>query len=177
MDSVLRKLLPAALDANTFHLAKTVTDASILATALLVDQTGASSSTSPSPSTHHSLTNQLLSSTRARAVAIVDRTADVAAAARALANARFGFGGASPYAPDLVLVHEFVKPAFFEACAQHATLAFAARGASAAAAAAQKPAGGNRGEETRRAVREAEDRRQVASFGSSDFKLVDILDR
>ncbi|KAK7910841.1 hypothetical protein PG985_013322 [Apiospora marii] len=169
VDSVLRKLLPAALDVNTFYLTKTITDSSILETALLVDQTSASSS--PSSITTNSLTNQLLSSTRSRTVAIVDRTADIQAAAQAITNARFGFGGTSPYAPDLVLVNEFVKQDFFEACSKYATLAFARESSVA------KKVSGNQSEETRKAVKEAEDRKQVSSFGSNDFKLIDILDR
>ena len=50
-----------------------------------------------------------------RTVAIVDRTADVQLAARELVAARFAFGGRSPYAPDCVLVNEFVKQAFLQA--------------------------------------------------------------
>jgi len=45
----------------------------------------------------------------------VDRTADVKLAARELVAARFAFGGSSPYAPDLVLVNEFVKREFLQA--------------------------------------------------------------
>jgi hypothetical protein len=45
----------------------------------------------------------------------VDRTADVKLAARELVAARFAFGGSSPYAPDLVLVNEFVKQEFLQA--------------------------------------------------------------
>ncbi|KAK8855267.1 Aldehyde/histidinol dehydrogenase [Apiospora arundinis] len=164
LDSVLRKLLPTSLDINTFCLTKTITDSSILETALLVDQTSASSNTTSS------LTNQLLSSTSTRTVAIVDRTADIQAAAKAITNARFSFGGTSTYAPDLVLVNEFVKQDFFEACSKYATLAFAKESAA-------RKVSGNQSEETRKAVKDAEDRKQVSSFGSNDFKLIDILDR
>ena len=54
----------------------------------------------------------------ARTVAIVDRTADLKAAADAIATARFAYGGNSPYAPDLVLVNEFVKSQFLRALMQ-----------------------------------------------------------
>ena len=117
-----------------------------------------------------SLANQLLSSTTTRAVAIVDRTADIQAAAKAITNARFSFGGTSPYAPDLVLVNEYVKQEFFEACSKYATLAFAKESAA-------RKVSGNQSEETRKAVKDAEDRKQVSSFGSNEFKLIDILDR
>ena len=45
----------------------------------------------------------------------MDRTADLKLAARELVAARFAFGGSSPYAPDLVLVNEFVKQEFLQA--------------------------------------------------------------
>ena len=50
-----------------------------------------------------------------RVVAIVDRSANIAAAASAVAQARVAFNGQSPYAPDLVLVNEFVVNDFMEA--------------------------------------------------------------
>lgn len=58
----------------------------------------------------------LLSSTQA--VTIVDRTADLTSAAEAIATARFAYGGNSPYAPDLVLVNEFVKSQFLHVLIQ-----------------------------------------------------------
>ncbi|KAI1342620.1 Aldehyde/histidinol dehydrogenase [Xylariaceae sp. FL0016] len=162
VDSVLRNILPPALDGNTFCLTKTITDSSVLDTALLVDQTSHTSS--------KSLTTQLLSSSSARAVAIVDRSADIQAAAKAITNARFSFGGTSPYAPDVVFVNEYIKKDFFEACSKYATLAFAKDSSI-------KKVSGNLSEASRRAVKEAEDRRQATSFGSSDFKLVDVSDK
>ncbi|KAJ5728880.1 ALDH-like protein [Penicillium malachiteum] len=48
-------------------------------------------------------------------IAIVDRTADLDSAAQALVAARFSFGGTSPYAPDIILVNEFVKRPFLAA--------------------------------------------------------------
>lgn len=162
VDSVLRRSLADALDANTFHASKTTTDQSVLDGAVLVDQT----SNGPSVT----LTSQLLSSSQARCVAIVDRSANVDDAARAITAARFSFGGTSPYAPDLVLVNEFVKEGFFEACSRYATSSFA-KGGSA------RQAGGDRSGDTQRAIREAEDRKQASSFGSSDFKLVDVVDK
>lgn len=114
--------------------------------------------------------SQLISPANARCVAIVDRSADVDEAAKAITAARFSFGGSSPYAPDLVLVNEFVKKAFFEACSRYATLAFA-RDSSV------KNVGGILNESVRKSIEDAERRRQVSSFGSNDFKLVDVLDK
>jgi acyl-CoA reductase-like NAD-dependent aldehyde dehydrogenase len=127
-----------------------------------VDQT----STAPAIS----LTNQLLSSAGTRVITVVDRTADLEAAAKAITHARFSFGGTSPYAPDLVLVNEYVKQDFFEACSKNATLAFAKESSV-------KKVSGNLSEATRKALQEAEAKKQVSSFGSNDFKLVDVLDR
>lgn len=103
-------------------------------------------------------------------MAIVDRSADIEAAAQAITTARFSFGGYSPYAPDLVLVNEFVKKEFFEACSRLATLSFA--GASGV-----KKVDKNQSEEVRQAIHDAESKNQVSTFGSNEFKLVDVLDK
>jgi hypothetical protein len=54
----------------------------------------------------------------ARVAAVVDRSGDLKAAAKDLVQARFAFGGLSPYAPDVVLVNEFVVKEFGEAVAE-----------------------------------------------------------
>ncbi|KAJ3953277.1 hypothetical protein N0V92_010272 [Colletotrichum tropicale] len=162
LDSILRSVLPRALNQNAFCITKKITDHSLLDSAILVDQTGIA------PSASH--VNHFVSSNTARAIAIVDRTADIEAAAGAITAARFGFGGQSPYAPDLVLVNEYVKKEFFEACSKHASLAFARE-------TTVRRASDNKSDETRAAVQEAEEKRLVSSFGSKDFKLVDIKDK
>ncbi|KAF4766679.1 hypothetical protein HAV15_010240 [Penicillium sp. str.  len=53
-----------------------------------------------------------------KVVAVVDRTANINHAAEALVAARFSFGGRSPYAPDLVLVNEYIKEPFLMALVQ-----------------------------------------------------------
>lgn len=143
-------------------ISNTPTSESELESVFLVDQ----QSTQTSPST----TNQLLSKVNSRAVAIVDRTANIDEAAKVIVAARFGFSGTSSYAPDLVIVNEFVKQKFFEACTKYASQAFAAdtkpsRSTNNAVAA------------TRKLVKEAESKRQISAFGSANFQLVDILDR
>ncbi|KAK3685688.1 Aldehyde/histidinol dehydrogenase [Podospora appendiculata] len=171
MDSLLRSLLTKSMDINTFYISTTaIPDRSVLDAALLVDQTGGARPPTTAASPRQ---QQLVSSTTARVVAVVDRTADIEAAAQAITRARFIFGGTSPYAPDLVLVNEFVKARFFEACLRHATLAFA----SERDPTATRKVVGDQREATRRAVVEAEAKNQVTSFGSSEFKLVDILDK
>lgn len=69
-----------------------------------------------------------------RCIAVVDRTAmavassssdvghgSIAQAARDIVRARFSFDGKSPYAPDLVLVNEFVLEQFCREAARYAT--------------------------------------------------------
>lgn len=162
VDSVLRALLTKALDGNTFHVSKSVTDQSVLTEAVVVDQT--------STVTSETFKTQLASPANSRCVAIVDRTANIDEAAKAITAARFSFGGSSPYAPDLVLVNEFVKRDFFETCSRYATLAFAKENNARFDSHSQS-------DDIRKAVEEAESKRQVSSFGSKDFKLVDVLDR
>jgi hypothetical protein len=107
LTSVLRSTLTKSLHPDTFAVASSpVRDASILNSALIIDQN--SNETWPKA-------NTLASPSRSRVFGIVDRTADVKLAARELVAARFAFGGSSPYAPDLVLVNEFVKAEFLSA--------------------------------------------------------------
>lgn len=162
IDSALRALLTKALDGNTFHVSKSVTDQSVLDEAVVVDQGRALASIR--------LDSQLTSPANARCVAIVDRSADIDEAARAITTARFSFGGSSPYAPDLVLVNEFVKKDFFEACSRYATLAFAKEDSAKKVRRSQK-------DDSREAIEDAEGKGEVSSFGSKDFKLVEILDK
>jgi acyl-CoA reductase-like NAD-dependent aldehyde dehydrogenase len=55
-------------------------------------------------------------------IAIVERGANVQEAARALVVARFCLRGKSPYAPDLVLVNEWIKKDFLNAVIQEFAL-------------------------------------------------------
>jgi acyl-CoA reductase-like NAD-dependent aldehyde dehydrogenase len=96
------------LDHDTFAITLQRPDASFLSKTLVVAQTGEEYAGLVSPS-------------NLRAVAIVDRTGNVAEAARALVAARFALGGRSPYSPDVVLVHEFAMKPFVEAVIQHAS--------------------------------------------------------
>ncbi|KAI9825939.1 MAG: hypothetical protein M1819_000458 [Sarea resinae] len=110
--TILRKLLVAALDQESFAILENALDESERSLCLQVIQVQDRASGPPSAL-------QLVSPSSALAVAVVDRTADVDAAAKALVAARFSFRGRSPYAPDLVLVNEFAKEAFIYAAVQH----------------------------------------------------------
>ncbi|CAK1359540.1 unnamed protein product [Cercospora beticola] len=105
--SLLRKLLSEALDADGFAIAsKPVKDDEWPESAIRVLQNGVEGSPRA---------NQLTSASRAPVLAVVDRTANVQHAAQDLVAARSSFGGSSPYAPDVVLVNEFVKKDFLQA--------------------------------------------------------------
>ncbi len=84
--------------------------------------------------------------------------------------ARFSFQGMSPYAPDLVIVNEFVKEDFFQACTRYASQSFASH--PAAPRSPQHPS-----RIAQKAIKDAEDKGQLSSFGSSTFMLVDISER
>ncbi|OCL07458.1 ALDH-like protein [Glonium stellatum] len=108
--SLLRKLLRAALDVDIFDIADgKPTDGEFLNQCIEVLQV---------ESIEPLRINQIVSPAAERVVAIVDRTADLQEAAKALVTARFSFGGRSPYAPDTVLVNEFVKKNFLDAVVQ-----------------------------------------------------------
>jgi acyl-CoA reductase-like NAD-dependent aldehyde dehydrogenase len=66
------------------------------------------------------LSHHLVSDPEARVVAVIERDADLEVAAQELVKARFALRGRSPYAPDLVLVNEWVKRPFLEAVVRHA---------------------------------------------------------
>lgn len=106
--ALLRQILPEALDHDTFAITTQRPDTSFMSKTLLVAQSESDASSG-------------LISPAARTVAIVDRTADIAASAQALVAARFALGGRSAYAPDVVLVNEFAMKPFVEAVIQHAS--------------------------------------------------------
>jgi hypothetical protein len=114
INSLLRKLLPQALDADTFTVLDSAPEASFLDSCIQVLPTPSKSATA----------NILISPSTSRAIAIVDRSSNLESAASALVTARFSFGGHSPYAPDLVLVNEFVIDEFSNLVVQHAARMF-----------------------------------------------------
>lgn len=159
VDTILRELLPQVLDQDTFSISTTELSDQELSSCTLVDQTCSVSSATA------------ISSSKARTIAMVDRTADIDAAAHAIVGARFRFQGASPYAPDLVIVNEFVKKDFIEASLKYASKHFAMQ---------DVPRKGSRSYEeqiTNAAIQEAESLGHLSTFGSSNCMLVDISNR
>jgi hypothetical protein len=67
------------------------------------------------PGTVKTESNCLVSANETPVIALVERDAQVEEAAKALVFARFSRGGMSPYAPDIVLVNEWIKKPFLEA--------------------------------------------------------------
>jgi hypothetical protein len=162
VDRVLKELLPEALDIDTFYISNTaLQESSILASAFLVDQS--SNTTIPT-------LNQLSSNPSIRTIAVVDRAADIELAAKSIVGARFGFQGASPYSPDLVIVNDFIKSEFMEACIQFTSKFYASNTGS-------KRRETQRDSSTKKAFKDAEARGQVSIFGSSNFVLADVQDR
>lgn len=112
LPTLLKKVLKSALDSDTFDIAEQqVSESSFLYGCLQVVQ-------AYDPKTPANQ-NQLVSNVSAITAAVVDRTADLDQAAEAILNARFAFQGRSPYAPDIVLVNEFVKKDFLQALVRH----------------------------------------------------------
>ncbi|KIW10095.1 hypothetical protein PV08_11055 [Exophiala spinifera] len=114
LPALLGAVLLDALDNDTFAICKSrPDDLSMLKNGTLVDQTSSEAIIDGS-------VRVLKSPSESRTVAIVDRTADLDRAAKALVTARFSFCGRSYYAPDLVLVNEFIKKPFLEAVLREA---------------------------------------------------------
>ncbi|KAF2091441.1 ALDH-like protein [Saccharata proteae CBS 121410] len=108
--NLVRKILSAALDPDVFMIVQEMPDDQYLGPSFIrILQNGADE-----PATN----TRLVSPGNARVIAVVDRTADIDAAVTALVTARLSFGASSSYAPDLVLVNEFVKAKFLNAVAQ-----------------------------------------------------------
>ena len=102
---LLRNCIEGALDTNAVTVTHSRAPADYLAQCVVVDQTGRISTTH----------NVLSSSPESGTLAVVDRTADIALAAKEIAWSCFAFGGKGVYVPGCVLVNEFVLDAFSDA--------------------------------------------------------------
>lgn len=103
VSGVLRKILPSALDADIFAVSSTRPSEDFLSRCHVLAQ----SEDEPA-----SRADGMQSKPRAKAVAVVDRTAKIPEAAMAIGASRGSFNGRSVYAPDVVLVNEFVADDF-----------------------------------------------------------------
>lgn len=163
VDAILRNLLPKALDSDTFCILDSPVESLSTASVMLVDQTS---------SEEVCATSQLPSNPLARAIAIVDRSADVEAAAKAIVTARCAFHATSPYSPDLVIVNDFVHQKFTEACLRHAENI-----SKSTAPTQDSPSRNNHSLATKKVLEEAEGNGQISMSGSTAFKIVDVHKR
>ena len=85
--------------------------------------------------------NHITSRPDARVVAIVERDADIERAAKELVSACFALKGRSPYAPDIILVNEWVKKDFLACITRHSAVHEANSGSNAPALSKWKPLG------------------------------------
>ena len=104
LDEVFRNGLKV-FDPDSFAtVTSRVTDAQLLERCFVVDQTGELGITVYG--LQHPVTRHVL--------AVVDRSANIAAATKAIVSSRCSFQGTSPYAVDTVLVNEWSKTQFLQ---------------------------------------------------------------
>ncbi|EGY19352.1 uncharacterized protein VDAG_09812 [Verticillium dahliae VdLs.17] len=105
--NIVLPLIQAALVDGTFEISYTaVSDIDINHRHCRILQNGSTAA----PLAHH-----IVSESQNRIIAVVERDADVDEAARSLVTARFSLRGKSAYAPDLVLVNEWIRKDFLAA--------------------------------------------------------------
>ncbi|KAL2782583.1 hypothetical protein BJX66DRAFT_350844 [Aspergillus keveii] len=151
------RLLPtlfACLDAEIYILIDgKSTETERQEVSVVVDQTG-----------ELSLPNVLSSKPQLRSIAVVDRTANVEQAAIAIVAAHVAYRGASAHAPDLILVNEWVKKKFVDACIRLAPDHSRRERITA-------------GDKVRQKITEAERLGEASVIGTTSLMLVDIRDR
>lgn len=151
------RLLPtlfASLDAEIYALINgKLTETEGKQVSLVVDQEG-----------QISLPHCLPSKPQLRSVAVVDRTANVDQAASAIVSAHLAYRGASPHAPDLVLVNEWVKKKFVDACIRLAPDSSRRERITS-------------GDKLQQIVAEAERLGEASTIGTASLMVVDIRDR
>jgi hypothetical protein len=162
----LRETLKSALHPDTFAIASSsIRDTAILDSAIHIDQNS---------SENWPKANHLASPSQSRTYAVVDRTADVKTAARELVAARFAFGGSSPYAPDVVLVNEFVKQEFLQAVGEESRKL--TTGAKTSGDAKGKTSGASRTADAIEALKKSDSKLQIIAQ-DSNTTVVELVTR
>ena len=106
------KILPSALDRDTFFISHIrLNNEQLSQIDLTVDQKSTASISD---------LKQLLSQPQTGTLAVVDRTANIGLAARAIATARLPPYNTSPYSPNLVIVNSFLVEEFVQGCIEYA---------------------------------------------------------
>lgn len=140
------------LDSEIYALVKKKVANDIPYDTLVVDQTG-----------ELETVNCLTSRPQIRSIAVVDRTADVQLAAKHIVASYAAFHGRSPHSPDLVLVNEWIKKDFIDACIRF----------SSESVTKTKPPTGD----WRNVVADAERNQQVSLIGTTSLTILDIHNR
>jgi acyl-CoA reductase-like NAD-dependent aldehyde dehydrogenase len=109
--SILRRCFAEALDRQAFRIVNSRLTDEILRHCYMIDQAGSTSST------HVSRT--LLSEPAAWTAVMVDRTANLELAAKEIIAAKSFGASQSPYAPNCILVNEFVEAEFTRLLLKH----------------------------------------------------------
>lgn len=112
---MLREVLPSALDADIFALSNTKPEEGFLSKCYVLEQTIIDQTSTTDTG------SGLRSRPWANVVAVVDRSADVPEAALATVTSRISFNGRSFYAPDIIMVNEFVADEFLRHLVQTIT--------------------------------------------------------
>jgi hypothetical protein len=161
MDQRVAKLLSKALDRDTFFISSVRLHDEASEVDLFVEQTSTDTI---------SASNQLLSHSNGRALAVVDRTADITLAAKTLASTRLSPYDTSPYSPDLVIVNSFVIEEFVDACLKYAESIYLH--SSPAGESASSP-------DQRKLIEDSETRRKLKVYASktSQLKVLVLQDR
>ena len=109
----LKKLMRKAISSETFAITEgsSATQEFIVESCLVLNGRAIENA--------ESSTRKLRTPSR-RVAAVVDRSAELGTAAKDCVKARFGFGGKSAYAPDVVLCNEFVLKPFLTALTESA---------------------------------------------------------
>lgn len=118
LNSILRRLLQTALLRETFAIVSSDPFDSSFVTRHCIHLDGRETEKAVSETRY-------LRTPANRVIAIVDRSAEIAQAAKECVKARFAFGGRSAYAPDVILVNEFAIQKFRTAVAECALRYFA----------------------------------------------------
>ena len=110
--STLRRVLVSSLDNDTFAISESrPTDADFLRHCIIVEQSQPQKPLQPA--------SECTLPSSSRVLAIIDRTAAFDEAASTITQARFSRRGTSSYAPDVVLVNEFVLEEFIGRLLHH----------------------------------------------------------
>ncbi|EPE34796.1 ALDH-like protein [Glarea lozoyensis ATCC 20868] len=106
----LSNIIASALDKDLFAVSSKFSSPDISGADLFIDGTaGEEEQILTGSGTYYS-----------KSLAVVDRSADLKIAVRAIVNSRLPHNCNSPYSPGLVIVHEFVKDSFEKLCLEYA---------------------------------------------------------